>query len=97
MNSMEAFLWITRACMGMRKSQIKTLGDLVGVRTRVGRVSLSGLGRLLAEEQGGVPNIASGGRGGSRRTSGSTSATPCRGRCDGFSTAATIGRTTPCW
>jgi hypothetical protein len=51
MNAMEAILWITSKCVGMRKSQTKTLADLVAVAVRIGRVSLAELGRLLAAER----------------------------------------------
>jgi hypothetical protein len=54
MNGMEAVLWITSVCLGLRKSQTKTLADLVAVAIQVGRVSLSELGRLLAEERQGA-------------------------------------------
>lgn len=54
MNSMEAVLWITSVCLGLRRSQTKTLADVVAVAIQVGRVSLSELGRLLAEERGGA-------------------------------------------
>ncbi len=54
MNGMEAVCWITSVCFGLRKSQIKTLADLVAVAILVGRVSLSELGRLLAEEREGA-------------------------------------------
>ena len=54
MNGMEAVLWITSVCFGLRKSQTKTLADVVAVAIQVGRVSLSELGRLLAEERGGA-------------------------------------------
>jgi len=50
MKAMEAVLWIASICVGPRKSQVKTLGDLVSVTVRVGRVSLSELGRLRAKE-----------------------------------------------
>lgn len=50
MKALDAVLWVTSVCVGLRKSQIKTLGDLVGVALQVSRVSLSELGRLLAEE-----------------------------------------------
>lgn len=50
MKAMEAVLWITSVCVGLRKSQSKTLGDLVSVALQIGRVSLSELGRLLAEQ-----------------------------------------------
>jgi hypothetical protein len=39
-----------RVCSELRRSQAKTLGDLVPAAVRVGRVSLSALGRLLAGE-----------------------------------------------
>jgi hypothetical protein len=42
----------------LRKSQIKTLDDLVSVGIQVGRVSLSELGRLLAEELQGAAKHA---------------------------------------
>jgi hypothetical protein len=45
MNAMEAILWITSICVGMRKSQTKTLADLVAVAVRIGRVSLAELGK----------------------------------------------------
>ncbi|MGQ9607345.1 MAG: hypothetical protein ACUVTW_14190 [Thermogutta sp.] len=51
---MEAVLWITSVCVGLRESQTKTLADLVAVAVLVGRVSLSEPGRLLAEERQGV-------------------------------------------
>ncbi len=54
MNGMEAVLWIRSVCLGLRKSQTKTLADLVAVAIQVGRVSLSELGRLLAEERQGA-------------------------------------------
>jgi hypothetical protein len=54
MNGMEAAMWIASVCVGLRKSQIKTLGDLVSVAMQIGRVSLSELGRLLAEERDGA-------------------------------------------
>lgn len=54
MKAMEAVLWIASVCVGMRKSQIKTLGDLVAVTMPIGRVSLSELGRLLAEQRDGL-------------------------------------------
>ena len=54
MNGMEAVLWITSACLGLRKSQTKTFADVVAVATQVGRVSLSELGRLLADQRGGA-------------------------------------------
>ena len=54
MNGMEAVLWITSVCLGLRKSQTKTLADVVAVAIQVGRVSLSELGRLLAEEREGA-------------------------------------------
>lgn len=54
MNGMEAMLWIASVCVGVRKSQVKTLGDLVSIAVQVGRVSLSELGRLLAEERNGA-------------------------------------------
>ena len=54
MNGMEAVLWITSVCLALRKSQAKTLADVVAVAIQVGRVSLSELGRLLAEERGGA-------------------------------------------
>lgn len=58
MKAMEAVLWIASVCMGLRKSQIKTLGDLVSVANEIGRVSLSELGRLLAEERQGPAKYA---------------------------------------
>jgi Transposase DDE domain len=54
MNGMEAVLWIASVCVGMRRSQIKTLGDLVSVGIQIGRVSLAELGRLLAQDREGV-------------------------------------------
>ncbi len=54
MNGMEAVLWIRSVCLGLRKSQTKTLADLVAVAIQVGRVSLSERGRLLAEERHGA-------------------------------------------
>jgi hypothetical protein len=54
MNGMEAVLWVTSVCVGLRKSQVKTLGDLVSVAVQIGRVSLSELGRLLAEQRNGA-------------------------------------------
>jgi hypothetical protein len=54
MNGMEAVLWIASVCVGLRKSQVKTLGALVSVAVQIGRVSLSELGRLLAEERNGA-------------------------------------------
>lgn len=54
MKAMEAVLWITSVCAGLRKSQTKTLSDLVAVALQVGRVSLSELGRLLAAERDGL-------------------------------------------
>ena len=51
MKAMEAILWITSICVGMRKSQSNTLADLVAVAVRIGRVSLAELGRLLAAER----------------------------------------------
>jgi len=58
MNGMEAILWITSVCLGLRKSQSKTLADVVAVAIQVGRVSLSELGRLLAEERQGTAKHA---------------------------------------
>jgi hypothetical protein len=54
MSGTEAVRLIASLCVGLRKSQIKTLGDLVSVGIQAGRVSLSELGRLLAEEREGV-------------------------------------------
>ena len=54
MNGREAVLWIASVCVGVRKSQVKTLGDLVSAAVQIGRVSLSELGRLLAEERNGA-------------------------------------------
>ncbi len=54
MNGMEAVLWIRSVCLGLRKSQTKTLADLVAVAIQVGRVNLSERGRLLAEERQGA-------------------------------------------
>ncbi len=51
MNGMEAVLWITSVCLGLRKSQTKTLADVVAVAIQISRVSLSELGRLLAEQR----------------------------------------------
>jgi len=50
MKALDAVLWITSVCVGLRKSQIKTLAEIVGVALQVSRVSLSELGRLLAAE-----------------------------------------------
>ena len=50
MKALDAVLWITSVCIGLRKSQIKTLAQIVGVALQVSRVSLAELGRLLAEE-----------------------------------------------
>lgn len=58
MNGMEAVLWITSVCLGLRKSQTKTLADVVAVAIQVGRVSLSELGRLLAEQRNGTAKHA---------------------------------------
>ena len=58
MKPTEALLWITSVCVGLRKSQIKTLADLVSVAIDIGRVSLSELGRLLAEERQGAAKEA---------------------------------------
>ncbi len=55
---MQAVLWIASVCMGLRKSQIKTLGDWVSVALQIGRVSLSELGRWLAEERQGPAQYA---------------------------------------
>ncbi len=52
MKCLEVVLWITSVCVGVRKSQIKTLADLVSVALQIGRVSLAELGRLLAQERG---------------------------------------------
>jgi hypothetical protein len=49
MNGMEAVLWIASVCIGLRKSQSKTLGDLVSVAVQIGRVSLSELRASLAQ------------------------------------------------
>ncbi len=54
MNSMEVALWTSSICTGLRKSQAKTLGDLVSAALQLGRVSLSELGRLLAEARDGA-------------------------------------------
>jgi len=50
MQALEAVLWVTSVCVGLRKSQTKTLADLVSAAVSIDRVSLSELGRLLAEE-----------------------------------------------
>lgn len=55
MNAMDAVLWTTSICFGLRRSQSKTLADLVAVAIQIGRVSLLELGRLLAEERHGAP------------------------------------------
>ena len=94
MNGMEAMLWITSVCLGLRKSQTKTLADVVAVAIQIGRVSLSELGRLLAEEREGPPNIPSNGSGDLRPTIESMSAMPCKDRCVGFFKVASTGRTT---
>jgi hypothetical protein len=54
MNGIEAVLWIASVCVGLRKSQTKTLADVVAVAIQISRVSLSELGRLLAEEREGA-------------------------------------------
>lgn len=54
MNCLEAVRWIVSVCIGLRKSQVKTLADLVSVAVQIGRVSLSELGRLLAEQRAGA-------------------------------------------
>jgi hypothetical protein len=54
MNGMEAVSWVLSVCLSLRKSQTKTLADLVSVALQVGRVSLAELGRLLAEEMDGA-------------------------------------------
>lgn len=53
MNGMQAAMWINSVCVGLRKSQSKTLGDLVSAALRIARVSLAELGRLLAEDRDG--------------------------------------------
>lgn len=58
MNGTAAVLWIASVCVGLRKSQLKTLDDLVSVAMRIGRVSLAELGRLLAEERHGAAKHA---------------------------------------
>lgn len=58
MQALEAVLWVTSVCTALRKSQTKTLADLVSAALCVGRVSLSELGRLLAEEADGAAKHA---------------------------------------
>lgn len=58
MQALEAVLWVSSVCLGLRKSQTKTLADLVSAALSVGRVSLSELGRLLAEEADGAAKHA---------------------------------------
>ena len=54
MKVMEAALWVTSVCVGLRKNKIKTLSDLVAAGLRVGRVSLSELDPLLAQKRRGA-------------------------------------------
>jgi Transposase DDE domain len=54
MKAMEAAGWVLSLCLNLRLSQTKTLADLVAAALDVGRVSLSELGRLLAEEANGT-------------------------------------------
>jgi hypothetical protein len=44
----EVVCWIISACVGLRKSQVKTLAELVVPALRMPRVSLAELGRRLA-------------------------------------------------
>lgn len=52
MKAKEAAAWVLSLCVDLRRSQTKTLADLVAVALSVGRVSLSELGRLLADRKG---------------------------------------------
>ncbi len=58
MNGMEAVLWIASLGVGLRKSQTKTLGDLLSAAMQIGRVSLSELQRSPAEEGDGAAKHA---------------------------------------
>jgi hypothetical protein len=51
-------VWLTSVCIHLCKNQTKTLTDLVATAMRVGRVSLSEIGRLLAEESRGAAKRA---------------------------------------
>jgi hypothetical protein len=48
MNQLRAVAWVLSLCTDLRKSQAKTLADLTAAAMRVGRVSLTALGRQLA-------------------------------------------------
>ena len=58
MKPMEAVLWITSVWVGLRKSQITTMADVVSAAVQIGRVPLSELGRVLAEERHGAAKHA---------------------------------------
>jgi hypothetical protein len=47
MNRMDAIAWVLTVCAGLRRSQAKTLSELVAGTMRVGRVSLAEIGRSL--------------------------------------------------
>lgn len=48
MDRMEAIVWVWSVCSSLRRSQTKTLADLVGAALSVGRVSLAEIGRRLS-------------------------------------------------
>jgi hypothetical protein len=49
MKATEAAVWVQNVCVGLRRSQTKTLAAIVTAALQLGRTSLAELGRLLAE------------------------------------------------
>jgi hypothetical protein len=58
MQAFKAMLWVSSVCVGLQKSQAKTLAAVVSAALSIGRVSLSELGRLLAEDTKGASKHA---------------------------------------
>jgi hypothetical protein len=48
MKQLQAIAWVLSVCTDLRRSQAKTLADLVAAAMQVGRVSLAAIGRRLA-------------------------------------------------